>query len=123
MANENDGVTPNHDRHGAFKVGNKAGTGGAPSWVKAARDNLRDLVPGAVETLATILRDGEDRDALAAAKLILDFTVPRPKVTHRVEGTAGGPLAGLTLEQLLAVGRAAKNEPLALPEAISPAER
>jgi hypothetical protein len=116
MTNGDDGVTPNHDRHGAFKVGNKAGTGGAPSWVAKARDNLRALVPGAVEKLATILRDGEDRDALAAAKLILDFTVPRPKITHRVEGTAGGPLAGLTLQELLAVGRAAKNEVPALPE-------
>lgn len=77
--------------------------GGQPKWVKEIRDGLRALHPAALTRLTAIIRDGEDKDANAAIRLVYDFSLPKPKQTHRVEGKGGDPLASLTAEQLVAL--------------------
>jgi len=87
-----------------FKKGVSGNPGGAPKWLKAVRESLRRDTPLARRTLRKIMKSAEAKDAdkIAAAKVTLDFTVPKPKQTHRVEGNNGDPLAALTPEQLVA---------------------
>lgn len=76
--------------------------GGQPKWVKEVRDSLRALHPVARERLETIITNGEDKDANVAIRIVYDFSLPKPKQTHRVEGGGRDALAGLTPEQLVA---------------------
>lgn len=85
-----------------FKKGQSGNPGGKPKWLKAARESLQALTPLARKTLRAVMKNGADKDKVAAAKTVLEFTVPKPKQTHRVEGKGGDPLAVLTPEQLVA---------------------
>lgn len=91
----------NRDGRGRFGGGNTAGTGAA-SWLTKIRRDLRDGVPLAQATLMRVMKGGTDKDATSAAKVWLEFSVPKPKQTHRVEGRNGDPLGVLTPEQLVA---------------------
>lgn len=85
-----------------FKPGKSGNPGGKPKWLKAARESLQSLTPLARKTLRQVMKNGADKDKVAAAKTVLEFTVPKPRQTHRVEGKGGDPLAVLTPEQLVA---------------------
>lgn len=75
--------------------------GGQPKWVKEVRDSLRALHPAARERLQHIIESGEDKDANAAIRLVYDFSLPKPKQSHKV--TVGGdPLKGVPDDQLVA---------------------
>lgn len=88
---------------GQFGEGNTAGTGGQSGWLKRTREALRDDVPTALATLRRVMASKDDlKAATAAAKVVLEYTVPKPKQTHRVEGKNGDPLGVLTAEQLVA---------------------
>lgn len=88
---------------GTFARGKSPNPGGQAKWLKEVRQSLRDLTPLAAKTLKQVMEEGaKDSDKTAAAKVVLEYTVPKPKQTHRVEGKGGDPLASLTAEQLVA---------------------
>lgn len=76
--------------------------GGQPKWLKGVREGLRALLPEAQRRLGEIIRSGSDKDSTVAARVVLEYTVPKPKQTHRVEGKGSDLLAALTPEQLVA---------------------
>jgi hypothetical protein len=86
---------------GTFAGGGSANPGGQAKWLKEIRAGLRSLLPEAKNRLGEIIRSGSDKDSTAAAKVVLEYTVPKPKQTHRVEGKGGDPLALLSPEQLV----------------------
>lgn len=90
---------------GRFGKGNSANPGGQPKWMKETRESLRRMLPGSAERLEGIIRDGEDKDSVAAIRLLFDFTLPKPTQKHKVTGKVENPLAGMTTEQLLEWGR------------------
>lgn len=55
-----------------------------------------------------IIEKGEDKDSIAASKVWLEYSLPKPKQALRVSGDKNAPLSGLSLEDLLAVGRGVK---------------
>lgn len=83
--------------------------GGIPKWLKGVRDSLKSLTPLAATTLESVMRHGEnDKDRVAAAKVVLEYTVPKPKQTLKVSGDKSAPLSALSLEDLLVLGRGVK---------------
>lgn len=87
-----------------FKKGVSGCPGGQPKWLRDVRTALRELTPVAVKTLKEIMENSESKDAdrAKAADVVLKYTVPLPKQTHRVEGKGGDPLALLSAEALVA---------------------
>lgn len=85
-----------------FPKGKSGNPGGQPKWLREVRDGLRSLAPKAYRRLESIIDTGSDKDATAAAKVVFEYTLPKPKQTHRVEGKNGDPLAALTDVQLVA---------------------
>lgn len=85
---------------GTFGPGNAANPGGQPKWLKQVRESLKALTPLAAERLKGIILDGEDKDSVAAAKVVLEYTVPKPKQTHKVEG-GGRILTDVTTQALV----------------------
>lgn len=85
-----------------YEPGKSGNPGGRPKWVSETRESLKRLVPGSVARLEKIINEGEDKDANAAIRLLWDFTIRKPRQTHRVEGRNGDPLGVLTPEQLVA---------------------
>ena len=85
-----------------FKPGQSGNPNGRPKWLKEVREGLRSLLPDAQRRLGDVIRNGSDKDSTAAAKVVLEYTISKPKQTHRVEGKGGDPLAVLTPEQLVA---------------------
>jgi hypothetical protein len=63
-------TTPAH----RFAPGKSGNPRGRPKTPEALRLRLRGLVPEALDQLEGILRAGEDKDRLAAAKLVLERT-------------------------------------------------
>lgn len=91
-----------------FKPGQSGNPGGKPAWLKKVRQSLQGLTPLARKTLRDVMKAGADKDRVAAAKTVLEYTVPKPRQTHRVEGKGGDPLAVLTPEQLVAFVKGSK---------------
>lgn len=89
---------------GTFGPNNAANPGGKPKWLNALRAALQKDAGLARRTLRKVMTNAESKDAdkVAAAGVVLKYTVPPPKQTHRVEGKGGDPLASLTAEQLVA---------------------
>ena len=85
-----------------FQKGTSGNPSGRPKWLKGVVDGLKKLHPAAETRLASIITHGADKDAAAAIRVLYDFTIPKPKQTHRVEGKGGDPLALLTPEALVA---------------------
>lgn len=104
---ESTGTGRNPD--GTFGKGNSANPGGQPKWVKAARDAMRDeLWPLAQRHLRRVLSGEAPRDTTptedalyadvtvedrtTAAKLVVEYTLPKPKqsVSAKVDGDFGG---------------------------------
>lgn len=82
--------------------------GGQPEWVRRTKEDLRACVPGAVKRLKSIIESGSDDDAARAAKVIFDFTIPKPATKIDVDADVKqsvSPLAGLSTEQLLEILR------------------
>lgn len=87
---------------GQFGEGNTAGTGGQSGWLKRTREALRDDVPTALATLRRVMASEDGKAATAAAKVVLEYSMPKPRQTHRVEGKNGDPLGFLSPEALVA---------------------
>jgi hypothetical protein len=87
---------------GTFAPGKSPNPGGQAKWLQPIKKDLRAGVPGVLKKLAAIIESGADKDAIAAGKVWLEYSLPKPKQTHRVEGKGGDPLASLTAEQLVA---------------------
>lgn len=85
-----------------FRPGQSGNPDGQPKWLKGVRESLKSLTPLARKTLREVMKTGQDKDRVAAAKTVLEYTVPKPKQTHRVESGGKDALAGLTPEQLVA---------------------
>lgn len=108
--------TPTHEVKSSDVVRREDGTiasgtanpGGMPKWLKEVRQGLKDMHPGAKARLASIIANGSDKDAATAIRVLYDFTLPKPKVRVKVEGAPDSPFAGLSLEDLLALGRGVK---------------
>lgn len=96
-----------------YPKGKSGNPGGQPKWVKKVRDALKKDANVARRLLNRVMR-GKDilggaearevkvSDSVKAAEVVLKFTLPMPKQTHRVEGKGGDPLGVLTAEQLVA---------------------
>lgn len=99
-ADDSEAVPP---RGRPFKKGQSGNPGGGPKWLKGVRESLKGLTPLARKTLREVMKGSEkDGDRVAAARVVLEYTVPKPKQTHRVEGKGGDPLALMSAEALVA---------------------
>lgn len=86
---------------GTFAEGNSPNPGGQAKWLKQVRADLRNLLPHARATLARVMVSQDEKAAVQAAKVVLEYTVPKPKQTHKIEGK-GDPLAVVSPEALVA---------------------
>lgn len=84
----------------SYKKGQSGNPGGQPKWLKEVREAMRTCVTKGAARLQAIIEQGEDRDAVAAVKVAAEYSLPKPKQTHRLEHK-GDPLATLTPEQLV----------------------
>lgn len=109
---------PKRDEKGRLLPGSTGNPGGRSKRVQRARRGLEKGLPEAVDVLLGLIRaprrtdydDAEgvsDRDKLAGIRLLLEFTVVKPKTEVEVNGTVS-PLAGLTREDLLAIIKGGK---------------
>ena len=100
------------DEKGRIAPGSESlNPGGLPQWVREVRNALQGGSVEAAEYARSVLKDAseETKNRLFAAKLVLDFTVPKPKQEVEVSGSGvASPLAGLTPEQLLALVKGGK---------------
>ena len=87
---------------GTYAPGKSPNPGGQAKWLQPIKADLRKGVPKVLNRLMGIIENGSDKDATAAGKVWLEYSLPKPKQTHRVEGKGGDPLAVLTPEQLVA---------------------
>jgi hypothetical protein len=94
-------VAVERDENGRLRKGSP-NPGGQPKWVKGVRDALKALHPAARDRLERIIREGEDKDANVAIRIVYDFSLPKPKQTMKVEGGGKDPLSDLTAEALVA---------------------
>lgn len=85
-----------------FKKGQSGNPGGQPKWLKEVRDALRTCAERGAVRLMEIIENGEHKDVIAATRLAVEYTIRKPKQTHRVEGKGSDLLAALTPEQLVA---------------------
>lgn len=91
--------------------GGSLNPGGQPKWVKEVRDALaQNCVPLAEKRLRKILEEdhADPDDWIKAAKVVFEFTIPKPKQDVNVTGIPPSPFAGMTPEQLLAIARGGK---------------
>ena len=93
-----------------FTKGKSGNPGGQPQWVKKVRDSLRALTPLAKKTLRDVMQNGEDKARVAAAKTVLEYTVPKPKQRLKVSGQLSNPVGELSTEDIQALIRATKGE-------------
>jgi hypothetical protein len=84
--------------------------GGRPKWVSEVRESLRGLVPKAVGRLEKIIENGDDKNANAASKIVLEFSIRKPTQRHKVSGQLSNPVGELSTEDIQALIRATKGE-------------
>lgn len=84
-----------------FPRGKSGNPGGQPKWVKEVREALRTCVTKGAARLERIIENGSDKDAVAAMKVAAEFSLTKPKQTHKIEGK-GDPLAVVSPEALVA---------------------
>lgn len=100
---------PERREDGTFAPGRSPNPGGQAAWLKPIRDELRKGSAEAVTRLRRIVAKGSDKDANIAAKVLLEFAVPKPKQTHHVKHS-GDPLAPMSPEELRDFVLASKKE-------------
>ncbi len=61
-----------------FGRGKSGNPGGVPKWLKKVRKKLSVHADEAIETLVQVMREGEAADRVRAAKVVLEYTVPKP---------------------------------------------
>jgi hypothetical protein len=99
---------PHRRKDGTFGAGNSANPGGRAGWQKDLRELLREDAKEARLLLRAVIagtvagREVRVADSVKAAEVVLKFTLPMPKQTHRVEGKNGDPLGLLSPEALVA---------------------
>lgn len=92
-----------------FKPGQSGYKGGpTPQWLREAKEQLKGLVPLAARTLKRVMLHGDDKAKTAAAKTVLEYTVPKPKQRLKVSGQLSNPLGEVSTEDVQAIIRAAK---------------
>jgi hypothetical protein len=99
--------SPTRDAKGRLLPGHSGNPGGVPKWVREVRAELEEGSKDAADLLRRVVKD-EDAFLgvrVMAAKVILEFSLPKPKVEVKVDAPPS-PLAGLSPEQLLAVVKA-----------------
>ena len=86
--------------------------GGVPKWVKEVRDQLKSrclpLAAAHLERMLDPINGVKDQDRNTAAKIVLEYTVPKPKqaVRVKVSGDKDSPLAGVDMAAVLALAKA-----------------
>lgn len=95
-------VATGRKEDGTFDKGNSPNPGGQAKWLKQVREELRALLPHARATLSRVMVGDDQKAAVQAAKVVLEYTVPKPKQTHRLEGKNGDALAMVSAEALVA---------------------
>lgn len=116
--------------NGQFGAGNRANPGGQPKWVATVRAMLDEGAPEAVDYLRSVVVGGpvkstlldEEGEAIegntypdidqrtAAAKVVLDYAVPKPKLTIEHEHKAPTKTLaelGMSDEEICALARQA----------------
>lgn len=94
-----------------FKPGQSGYKGGpTPQWLREVKEHLKGLVPLASRTLKRVMLHGDDKAKVAAAKTVLEYTVPKPKQRLKVSGQLSNPVAELSTEDIQAIIRAAKGD-------------
>lgn len=102
---------PKRSENGTFAKGTSGNPGGFPKDVAAAQKLLREKnLPAALKRIGELLDSENEVVALGAAKLVIDYTVPKPKQEVGVSGElkTGDAAAGLTGEDLLTFLQALK---------------
>lgn len=64
---------------GSWKKGQSGNPGGRPSKVPEISVTCREMTPAVVARLARIIKDGADRDAVPASKIVLAYAWGAPK--------------------------------------------
>jgi hypothetical protein len=74
---------------GGFKSGQSGNPGGRPRVVHEVRDLAMSFTTEAIETLASIMRNGKAplQARAAAANALLDRAIGRPEISAKVENT------------------------------------
>lgn len=111
---------PERGERGKWLPGVSPNPGGQPKWVRGLRESLREhCAPLAARHLARVLggpvpKDETPEEAAVyaevsaddrtrAAKVVLEYTMPKPKATVTVQHTGNNMLAGLSVEELKAL--------------------
>lgn len=92
----------NRRNDGTYAPGKSPNPGGQAKWLQPIKSDLRAGVPKVLTRLMGIIENGSDKDSTAAGKVWLEYSLPKPKQTHRVESNGKDVLAGLTPDQLVA---------------------
>lgn len=61
-----------------WKKGQSGNPGGQPKWVKKVRKALGQHAERAAEVLREVMDTGEPKERVMAAKVVLEFSVPKP---------------------------------------------
>lgn len=92
----------------AWKPGQSGNPGGRPKKSRELEELIREALTmpdgrnKAVERLLGIMAEGEDKDSIAAAKLLKAYGYGNPRQQVEVTGEDGGPLEIATTRGLLA---------------------
>jgi hypothetical protein len=92
-----------------FRPGQSGYAGGpTPKWLREVKEQLKELVPLASRTLKRVMIHGDNKSKVAAAKTVLEYTVPKPKQRLKVSGQLSNPVGDLSTEEIQALIQAAK---------------
>lgn len=70
-----------------WKPGQSGNPDGQPKWVGKVRKALAKNAELAADVLRQVLETGSDADKVRAAKIVLEYTIPKPteKVEHKIK--------------------------------------
>lgn len=85
-----------------FPKGKSGNPGGQPKWVKRVKKALGQHAERAAEVLRQVMDHGEPADQVRAAKVVLEYTMPKPteKVQLDLNPAAASKLSGAMAAKL-----------------------